>query len=133
MANDRVIVITGAARGIGLGLARHFAARGDAIVMNDSGVELDGGGGDATLVEREAASLRGQGGRAIASAASIADPATAPALAQAALSAFGRLDVWVNGAAIMRGRMIVNMTDDDWDPVVATGLGGTFHGLRAAA
>lgn len=133
-SSDRVVVITGAARGIGLGLARHFAARGALVVMNDSGAALDGAAGaDPELVLREAEAIRKSGGRAFASNDSIARPETAAALAALAVREGGRLDVWINGAAVMRGRMIWGVTDEDWRAAVDPTLDGAFYGTRAAA
>jgi NAD(P)-dependent dehydrogenase (short-subunit alcohol dehydrogenase family) len=131
-ANEQVIVITGAGRGIGLGLARYLASRGIAVVINDAGVELNGAPGDANLAERVAAEVRLKGGRALGSGLSVAEVGTGEALVQAALQEFGRLDAWVNAAAITNDRMLFNMTDEAWSDVVTTNLGGTFACMRAA-
>ena len=130
--NSQVVVITGAGRGIGLGLARYLASQRAAVVINDSGVELNGAPGDAELAERMAAEIREGGGQAVASNASVADGATGPQLVELALKSFGRLDGWVNAAAITRDRMLFNMTDEAWSQVNATNLSGTFFCMRAA-
>jgi NAD(P)-dependent dehydrogenase (short-subunit alcohol dehydrogenase family) len=132
-STTKVVVVTGAARGIGRGLARHLAARGAAVVLNDSGVGLDGAPSDPELALREAAEIVKEGGRAVGVPGSIAEPVEAQTLAELALREWGRLDVWVNGAAIMRGKMLWNTSDEDFGEVVATGLHGTFYGVRAAA
>jgi NAD(P)-dependent dehydrogenase (short-subunit alcohol dehydrogenase family) len=131
-AIDRVAVVTGAGRGIGLGLARLLADLGVAVVINDAGVALDGSPDDPGLAERVAAEIGKDGGRALWSARSIADPATAEELVALAQRAYGRLDAWVNAAAITSDRMLFNMTDDAWSKVIDTNLSGTFYGMRAA-
>jgi NAD(P)-dependent dehydrogenase (short-subunit alcohol dehydrogenase family) len=127
-----VIVVTGAAGDIGLALSRHFARQGAALVMNDCGLTIDGKPQDPERVLREAQTLRDQGARVAASAASIAEPTTATELATMAVREFGALDVWINGAAILRSRMLFNVDDADWREVLATNLDGAFFGLRAA-
>jgi NAD(P)-dependent dehydrogenase (short-subunit alcohol dehydrogenase family) len=131
-AGEEVVVITGAGRGLGLGLARYLAGRGAAVVINDAGVELNGSPGEPELAARMAAEIRQGGGRAVGSGLSIALPDTGEQLVQVALKEFGRLDAWVNAAAITSDRMLFNMTDDAWTDVVATNLGGTFYCMRAA-
>jgi NAD(P)-dependent dehydrogenase (short-subunit alcohol dehydrogenase family) len=129
---SKVIVITGGGRGIGLGLARRLAELGAAVIVDDTGVELNGSPGEPDLADRVAAELRAAGGKARGSAASIAEPATADALVSLALSEFGRLDAWLNAAVITRDRMIFNMTDEEWSAVIATNLSGAFFSMRAA-
>jgi NAD(P)-dependent dehydrogenase (short-subunit alcohol dehydrogenase family) len=129
--DSKVVVITGAGRGIGLGLARHLAGLGAALVLNDAGVKLNGEPDDSNLIHRVAADIRGAGGKASASANSIADPATADSLVSMAVNEFGRLDAWFNAAVISRDRMIFNMTDEEWSSVIATNLSGTFYSMRA--
>jgi len=129
---SKSIVITGAGRGIGLGLARHLARLGAAVVIDDTGVELNGAPGDSELAERVAAEIRQAGGQAVACNQSIAEPATGEKLVQLAIKQFGRLDAWVNAAAITSDRMLFNMTDEAWQQVLANNLSGTFFGMRAA-
>lgn len=129
--SNQAVVITGAGRGIGLGLARHLAGLGAAVVVNDAGVELNGAAGDATVADQAVAQICESGGRAAASNASVADPATGERLVQLAIERFGRLDAWVNCAAITSDRMLFNMTDEAWSSVLATNLSGTFYCLRA--
>ena len=130
--SSKAIVVTGGGRGIGLGLARELASRGAAVVINDNGVELDGGPGDENVAEAAALAIRNDGGRGVASALSIADPSTAAALVETALAQFGRLDGWVNAATITRDRMLFNMSDEEWSEVRNVDLDGTFYGMRAA-
>lgn len=130
--SSKVIVITGGARGIGSGLARHLAGLGAAVVINDAGVRLNGEADSPGLAHEVADEIRAAGGKAVASAGSVADPVTADSLAAMAVREFGRLDVWFNAAVITRDRMIFNMTDEDWSSVVATNLSGAFYCLRAA-
>ncbi|MBI3646851.1 MAG: SDR family NAD(P)-dependent oxidoreductase [Acidobacteriales bacterium] len=130
--DSKVVVITGSARGIGFGLARYLASAGAAVVVNDAGLELNGSSGDPGLAQHVAEEIRRQGGRAVASGDSIARPATAEGLVELALQEFGRLDVWVNGAAITSDRMLFNMTDEEWSRVIDVNLSGAFYCLRAA-
>jgi NAD(P)-dependent dehydrogenase (short-subunit alcohol dehydrogenase family) len=128
----KTVVITGGGRGIGLGLARYFSKAGAAVVVNDSGAEPNGKPGDPELAQSVAADLRAEGAAAAASGASIALPETAEALVSTALREFGRLDVWVNAAAITRDRTISKMTDEEWSATIATNLTGTFYAMRSA-
>jgi NAD(P)-dependent dehydrogenase (short-subunit alcohol dehydrogenase family) len=131
-AIDRVAVITGGGRGIGLGLARFLADVGVAVVISDAGVALDGGPDDPDLAERVASDIAKEGGRAVWSAESVADPATGDQLVALALHVYGRLDAWVNAAAVTSDRMLFNMTDEAWSKVIATNLSGSFYCMRAA-
>jgi len=130
--SSKTVVVTGAGRGIGLGLARHLARLGAAVVVNDAGVELNGAPSDPELAARVAAEIRTSGGRAVGCNQSIADPTTGERLVQLALEQFGRLDAWVNAAAITSDRMLFNMADDAWSQVLSTNLSGTFFCMRAA-
>jgi NAD(P)-dependent dehydrogenase (short-subunit alcohol dehydrogenase family) len=130
--STKTVVITGAGRGIGLGLARHVARLGAAVVVNDSGVELNGVLGDPELADHVAAAIRDAGGRAVGCSQSIADPTTGERLVHLAQEQFGRLDAWVNAAAITSDRMLFNMTDEAWSQVLSINLSGTFYCMRAA-
>lgn len=129
---SKVIVITGAGRGIGLGLARHLSSLGASLVLNDAGVALNGELEDEGLIDRVAAEIRCPGRTVLASSGSVADPNTADSLVSVAMSEFGRIDAWFNAAVITRDRMIFNMTDEEWSAVIATNLSGTFCCTRAA-
>jgi NAD(P)-dependent dehydrogenase (short-subunit alcohol dehydrogenase family) len=125
-------VISGAGRGIGLGLARHLSGLGAKLVLNDAGVKLNGEPEDEDLIQHVASDIRASGGAVTASSLSIAASDTADALVSLAMSEFGKLDVWFNAAAIVRDRMIFNMTNEEWSAAIATNLSGTFYCLRAA-
>src|SRR5258707_306434 len=129
----RVAIITGAGQGIGAALARAMVAEGAAVVVNDLGVTLDGTQREASRAELVAAELRAAGGAAAASADDVTDSDAAEHLVRTALDAFGRLDILVNAAGILRNRMIWNMSEEEWDGVVRVHLKGTFCTTRHAA
>jgi NAD(P)-dependent dehydrogenase (short-subunit alcohol dehydrogenase family) len=133
LLQGRVAIVTGAGRGIGAGIARRLAGEGAAVVVNDLGVALDGTGRDAAPGNDVADEISGLGGRAVASPADITDHAAAEGLVRLALEKFGRLDVVVNCAGILRDRMVFNMDEADWDAVVRVHLRGTFNLIKHAA
>jgi NAD(P)-dependent dehydrogenase (short-subunit alcohol dehydrogenase family) len=129
----RVAIITGAGRGIGREHALLFAAEGAKVVVNDLGAANDGAGADATPAEEVAAEIRARGGEAVADHSSVADWEGAQHLVNAAITAFGDLDIVVNNAGILRDRVLVNMTEQEWDDVIAVHLKGHFAPTRWAA
>ena len=129
----RVAIITGAGRGIGREHALFFANEGARVVVNDLGGANDGEGSDQTPAEEVAAEIRALGGEAIANADNVADWEGAQRLVNAAIEAFGDLDILVNNAGILRDRVIVNMTEAEWDAVIAVHLKGHFAPTRWAA
>ena len=131
--DGRVAIITGAARGIGREHALLFAAEGARVVVNDLGGGNDGEGSDATPAEEVAAEIRAQGGQAIANGDDVADWEGAQSLINAAIGEFGELDILVNNAGILRDRVIVNMTEAEWDDVIEVHLKGHFAPTRWAA
>ena len=131
--DGRVAIITGAGRGIGREHALFFASEGAKVVVNDLGGANDGEGSDQTPAEEVAAEIRAQGGEAIANADNVADWEGAQHLVNTAIEAFGDLDVLVNNAGILRDRVIVNMTEAEWDAVIAVHLKGHFAPTRWAA
>ncbi|WP_037601308.1 SDR family oxidoreductase [Streptacidiphilus rugosus] len=129
----RVVVVTGAGRGLGRAHALAFAAEGAKVVVNDLGVAADGLGPSATPGEEVVGEIRSRGGEAVAHGGDIATTEGADALIAVALDAFGRLDTLVNNAGFLRDRMLVNTGEDDWDAVMRVHLKGHFLPLRAAA
>jgi NAD(P)-dependent dehydrogenase (short-subunit alcohol dehydrogenase family) len=133
----RVAIITGAGRGIGREHALLFAAEGARVVVNDLGGGPDGsdpgGRGGATPAEEVVEEIRAQGGEAIANADDVADWEGGQRLVNAAITAFGDLHVLVNNAGILRDRVLVNMTEEEWDSVVKVHLKGHFVPTRWAA
>jgi NAD(P)-dependent dehydrogenase (short-subunit alcohol dehydrogenase family) len=136
----RVVIVTGAGRGIGRAHALAFARAGARVVVNDLGVEGDGsrpGGGEPGAAADPAAAvaslIRADGGEAVASTEDVADFEGAARLVRTAIDAFGRLDVLVNNAGFVRDRMLVSMTEAEWDDVIRVHLKGHFAPLRHAA
>lgn len=131
--DGRVAVVTGAGRGIGREHALLLAAEGAKVVVNDLGGAYDGTGAAAGPAEDVAAEIRAAGGEAVANGDDVADVAGADRLVGQARDSFGGLDVIVNNAGILRDRMLVNLSDEDWDAVIRVHLRGSFAVTRAAA
>jgi NAD(P)-dependent dehydrogenase (short-subunit alcohol dehydrogenase family) len=129
----RVVVITGAGNGIGRAHALAFAAQGAMVVVNDLGGSRDGTGSSAGPAQTVADEITAAGGEAVANTDDISSWAGAERLIRQAVDTFGGLDVVVNNAGILRDRMIVSMTEQDWDAVIAVHLKGTFAVLHHAA
>jgi NAD(P)-dependent dehydrogenase (short-subunit alcohol dehydrogenase family) len=129
---DRVVLVTGGGRGLGRSHALALAARGAAVVVDDTGAELDGTGGDPGLAEAVAAEIRAAGGTAAAVAADVATHAGAQAAVDAALEAFGRLDALVANAGFLRDRTFAKMTLTDFDAVLGVHLSGAAYCAKAA-
>src|SRR5688500_15565199 len=132
--NDgRVVIVTGAGRGIGRGHALAFAREGARVVVNDLGAEVDGSGSSTGPAGQVVDEIRAAGGQAVANGDDVSDWEGAQRLVNTAIETFGGLDVLVNNAGILRDRMLVNMTEDEWDAVVRVHLKGTFAPTRWAA
>jgi NAD(P)-dependent dehydrogenase (short-subunit alcohol dehydrogenase family) len=132
ICDERIVVITGAGRGIGREHALEFASQGAKIVVNDLGAEVDGTGSSAGPAGEVVDEIRGMGGEAIADGEDVSDYEGAGRLIQTAIKTFGGLDVLVNNAGILRDRMLVNMTIEEWDAVIRVHLRGTFAPMRHA-
>ncbi|MET3986986.1 SDR family oxidoreductase [Streptomyces sp. PvR034] len=133
LAEDRVVIVTGAGRGLGRAHALAFAAEGARVVVNDLGVGLDGLPGPDAPAALVVAEIRALGGEAVAHGGDIATTEGAASLVECALDAFGRLDTLVNNAGFLRDRMLVNLDEDDWDAVMRVHLKGHFLPLKHAA
>src|SRR5579862_1615125 len=131
--DGRVAIVTGAGRGIGRSVARLLASQGAAVVVADLGVAMDGSGRDAGPAAEVVEEITAAGGKAIASGADISDFTAAEELVRSAIEQFGRLDVLVNVAGILRDRMVFNMTEQEWDDVIRVHLKGTFNTTRFAS
>lgn len=133
MLEDRVVVITGAGRGLGAGYAIAAAAHGARVVCNDLGCEPDGSGADPRLAEAVAEQIRATGGQAVASGHDMSTMDGAAGVLDLALSQYGRVDALVNNAGVLRDRMFVNMSEQEWDDVINGQLRTTFCGSRTFA
>jgi len=131
--DGRVAIITGAGRGIGREHALLFAAEGAKVVVNDLGGSLDGSTSTASPAEEVVAEIKAMGGEAVANHDNVADWEGGARLVQCALDAFGDLNVLVNNAGILRDRVLVNLSEDDWDAVIHVHLKGHFVPTRHAA
>lgn len=131
--DGKAIAVTGAGRGIGRAVAIAAAAEGAAVVVNDFGVAIDGSEPSSDVANEVVAEIVGAGGRAVANAQSVTTMAGGASIVQSAVDSFGRIDGVVCVAGILRERMLFNMSEDEWDPVIETHLKGTFTVFRAAA
>jgi NAD(P)-dependent dehydrogenase (short-subunit alcohol dehydrogenase family) len=129
----KVAIVTGAGRGIGREHALALARAGAKVVVNDLGATLAGEGTDATPAQQVVAEIEAAGGAAVANGDDVADFSGAERMVEQAVDAFGRLDILVNNAGITRDRMLVNMTEEEWDSVVTVHLKGHFAPTRHAA
>lgn len=129
---NKVAVVTGAGRGIGRAVALYLAGQGAKVVVNDAGVAIDGSGGDPTVADAVVKEISEAGGRAVASSDRMGSFEAGRKVIEAAMSAFGQIDLLVNNAAILRDRMIFNMSEEEWQSVIDTNLTGYFATMRAA-
>ena len=133
LCEDRVVIVTGAARGIGRDYALMLAEHGAKVVVNDLGGARDGVGADLGPADEVVEEIKAAGGEAVANGADVSDFEAAKAMIDQAVDAFGRLDVLVNNAGILRDRMLVNMQEHEWDAVIKVHLKGTYAPAHHAA
>jgi NAD(P)-dependent dehydrogenase (short-subunit alcohol dehydrogenase family) len=133
ICDGRVVIVTGAGRGIGRAHALEFAHQGAKVVVNDLGAEVDGSGASTGPAGEVVEEIRATGGEAVANGDDVSSWDGAKRLVTTAIEAFGRLDTLVNNAGILRDRMLVNMSEAEWDAVVQVHLKGTFAPTRWAA
>ena len=132
MLDGKVALVTGAGGGLGRTHALLLAAEGAAVVVNDLGGARDGTGGGTTMADSVVAEIQAGGGKAVANYGSVSDKAQAQSMVQTALDHFGRLDICICNAGILRDKSFKNMTDDMWEVVNAVHLRGTYYSAKAA-
>src|SRR5262245_55531348 len=133
MLSGKNALVTGAGRGIGRGIAIALAAAGAKVVVNDLGASLSGEGVENTPAQAVADEIVKYGGVAKPNFGSVSDFNQAAAMVQQVIDAWGRIDIVVHVAGILRDRMIFNMTEDEWDAVINVHLKGMFNVVRAAS
>jgi NAD(P)-dependent dehydrogenase (short-subunit alcohol dehydrogenase family) len=133
MLDGKTALVTGAGRGIGRGIAIALAKAGAKVVVNDLGTGLDGVGQMSSPADDVVRDIVETGGTAAANYGSVSDYAQATAMVEQVVKTWGRIDILVNVAGILRDRMIFNMTKEEWDAVIAVHLDGTFFCTRAAS
>jgi len=132
LLDGKVAVITGSGRGIGREEALLMAQHGAKVVVNDLGAHFDGTGKDTSPAQQVVNEIKAAGGEAVANGESVSDFKAAKRIVECAIDTFGKLNVVVNNAGILRDRMIFNMGEEDWDAVIAVHLKGTFNVSRHA-
>src|SRR5882724_3000445 len=133
MLQGKVAAVTGAGRGIGRGVALMLAAAGAKVVVNDFGVDVHGQAPTTGPAFDVVAEIKQAGGDAVANSDSVASWSGAENIINTAVKQFGRIDIVVTCAGILRDRMVFNMSEDDWDSVLGVHLKGTFNCIRHAA
>src|SRR6059058_946159 len=133
MLDGKAALVTGAGRGIGRGIAIALARAGARVVVNDLGASLAGEGGDTRPAAQAVDEIVKAGGTAAPNFGSVADFAEATAMVEQVIRTYGRIDILVHVAGILRDRMIFNMAEGEWDAVIAVHLTGMFNTVRAAA
>ena len=132
LLQDKVAIVTGSGRGVGQGVARQMAAAGAKVVVVDPGVNLDGSGADQSVAQQVVDQIQAAGGQAVPCMESVATMEGGEKIVQTALDAYGKLDIVVTCAGILRDRMIFNMSEAEWDDVIAVHLKGTFSVVKHA-
>jgi NAD(P)-dependent dehydrogenase (short-subunit alcohol dehydrogenase family) len=132
LLRDKVAIVTGSGRGVGKGVAQLMAQEGASVVVVDPGVNVDGSGFDQSIAEQAVTEIREAGGTAVACTESVAAMPGGEQMVQTAIDNFGKLDIVVTCAGILRDRMIFNMSEQEWDDVIAVHLKGTFTVVKHA-
>jgi NAD(P)-dependent dehydrogenase (short-subunit alcohol dehydrogenase family) len=132
MLDGKAVVVTGAGRGIGRGVAELAAAEGAKVVVNDPGVAMDGSGCDQAPADQVVDAIRSAGGTAVPNYDSVASMQGGESIVQTCIDSFGRIDCLINVAGILRDRMVFNMSEQEWDDVIAVHLKGHFACTKAA-
>ena len=133
MLKDNVAIVTGSGRGIGRGIAKLMASEGAKVVVVDPGAELDGSGGTFAIADSVVEEIKAEGGDAVACYHSVSSMEGGEAIVQQAIDSYGKLDIVVTCAGILRDRMVFNMTEEEWDAVIAVHLKGTFTVVKHAS
>ena len=133
LLQGKVAIVTGSGRGVGKGVAHLMAEEGASVVIVDPGVNVDGSGYDQSIAEQVASEIRDAGGNAVACTESVATMQGGETIIQTAIDSFGKLDIVVTCAGILRDRMIFNMSEQEWDDVIAVHLKGTFTIVKHAS
>ena len=132
LLKDKVAIVTGSGRGVGRGVAHQMAAEGARVVVVDPGVNIDGSGFDQSIAEQVVSEIREAGGEAVACTESVVSMEGGENIIQTAIDQYGKLDIVVTCAGILRDRMIFNMSEQEWDDVIAVHLKGTFTIVKHA-
>ena len=132
LLQDKVAIVTGSGRGIGRGIAILMAQEGAKVVVVDPGVNVDGSGTDHSIAQQVVSEIERAGGTAVACTESVVSMEGGEKIIQTAIDNYGKLDIVVTVAGILRDRMIFNMTEQEWDDVIAVHLKGTFSVVKHA-
>ncbi|MCB1512783.1 MAG: SDR family NAD(P)-dependent oxidoreductase, partial [Hyphomicrobiaceae bacterium] len=133
LCEGRVAIVTGGARGVGRQHCLQLAQHGAKVVVNDIGAGIDGSGADASAAQAVANEIKAMGGEAIVNGDDVSSWSGAKNMIDQAVAHFGKLDVLINNAGILRDRMLTNMSEEEWDSVIQVHLKGTFAPSRHAA